>query len=100
MSIAQLILDSALSGDWSGISGDPVKFGLGFLSIFFDLVFMTQHYVLYRDRTDFYAPLSMAENDTSSERQGLLSPSQSQYQSLTPSRSDLERGQEPSSSSG
>ncbi|GJJ68907.1 cystinosin [Entomortierella parvispora] len=100
LSIAQLILDSALSGDWSGISGDPVKFGLGFLSIFFDLVFMTQHYVLYRDRTDFYAPLSMAESDTNSERQGLLTPSQNQYQSLSPNRLDLEQGQQPPTSSG
>ena len=28
--------------------------GLGFVSIFFDLLFMTQHYILYRDRTDYY----------------------------------------------
>ncbi|KAG0057062.1 hypothetical protein BGZ83_001911 [Gryganskiella cystojenkinii] len=100
LSIAQLILDSALSGDWSGISGDPVKFGLGFLSIAFDLVFMTQHYILYSNRTDFYAPLSMTDNDTNidqnsgSEHQGLLAPAhQTQYQSLATSNlSDLERG--------
>ncbi|KAF9586671.1 hypothetical protein BGW38_010165 [Lunasporangiospora selenospora] len=54
LSISQLILDAYLSDDWSGISGDPVKFGLGFVSIAFDLVFMTQHYILYRDRTDIY----------------------------------------------
>ncbi|KAG0052512.1 hypothetical protein BGZ83_002497 [Gryganskiella cystojenkinii] len=68
LSIGQLVLDSALTGDWSGISGDPVKFGLGFLSIAFDLIFMTQHFVLYRSREDFYAPLSMVEanNGTSS----------------------------------
>lgn len=28
--------------------------GLGFVSIAFDLLFMTQHYILYRDRTDYY----------------------------------------------
>lgn len=67
LSIGQLVLDSSLSGDWSGISGDPVKFGLGFLSIAFDLIFMTQHFILYRNREDFYAPLSMVEasNDDS-----------------------------------
>ncbi|KAI7849924.1 PQ loop repeat-domain-containing protein [Circinella umbellata] len=54
LSVAQLLLDAYLSGDWSGVSGDPVKFGLGFVSIFFDLFFMTQHYILYRDRTDYY----------------------------------------------
>ncbi|CAG8606014.1 2589_t:CDS:2 [Ambispora gerdemannii] len=48
LSIFQLIFDAYLANDWSGISGDPVKFGLGFLSILFDLVFMIQHYILYR----------------------------------------------------
>ena len=33
--------------DWMSIFGDPTKFGLGALSIFFDLVFMFQHYVLF-----------------------------------------------------
>ncbi|KAG0258884.1 hypothetical protein BG011_003020, partial [Mortierella polycephala] len=71
LSLAQLVLDAYISGDWSGISGDPVKFGLGFLSILFDLVFMIQHYVLYRDRTDFYASEQMMEYDAN-EGQNLL----------------------------
>ena len=33
-----------------GIFGNPVKFALGFVSIFFDLVFIFQHYILYRGR--------------------------------------------------
>ncbi|KAG0312977.1 hypothetical protein BGZ99_009162 [Dissophora globulifera] len=75
LSIAQLILDAYISGDWSGISGDPVKLGLGSLSILFDLVFMTQHYVLYRNREDQYAPLSTAENDNGErKRRWLLLP--------------------------
>ncbi|KAF9985410.1 hypothetical protein BGZ75_003006 [Mortierella antarctica] len=57
LSIAQLVLDASIAGDWTGISGDLVKFGLGFLSIAFDLIFMAQHYILYRDRTDYYAPM-------------------------------------------
>lgn len=48
LSILQLIIDSSLQDDWSGITGNPVKLGLGNVSIFFDVVFMTQHYVLYR----------------------------------------------------
>ncbi|KUI61200.1 hypothetical protein VP1G_08379 [Cytospora mali] len=48
LSIAQLVLDSALQGDWSGITGNPVKFALGNVSMVYDLVFFTQHYVLYR----------------------------------------------------
>ncbi|KAI1215020.1 PQ loop repeat-domain-containing protein [Annulohypoxylon truncatum] len=49
LSIAQLVIDSWLQGDWSGITGNPVKFALGNVSMLYDLVFMTQHYVLYRD---------------------------------------------------
>lgn len=48
LSIAQLVIDSSLQGDWSGILGNPVKFGLGNVSIFFDIIFMVQHYILYR----------------------------------------------------
>ncbi|KAG0348903.1 hypothetical protein BG004_003735 [Podila humilis] len=59
LSTAQIILDAYLSGDWSSISGDPAKFGLGFVSIAFDVIFIVQHYILYRGRDDFYASLSM-----------------------------------------
>jgi cystinosin len=34
--------------NFEGITGDPVKFGLGFLSMVFDVIFMVQHYILYR----------------------------------------------------
>ncbi|KAF9336436.1 hypothetical protein BG006_008717 [Podila minutissima] len=78
LSTAQLILDAYISGDWSGISGDIVKFGLGFLSIAFDLIFMTQHYILYRNRDDFYMPLSMVE----SEHQSLVVTQSKSYQSI------------------
>lgn len=49
LSIAQLVLDSAQQGDWSGVTGNPVKFALGQVSMIYDMVFFTQHYVLYRD---------------------------------------------------
>ncbi|OTB07870.1 hypothetical protein M426DRAFT_71601 [Hypoxylon sp. CI-4A] len=49
LSIAQLVIDSWLQGDWSGITGNPVKFALGNVSMLYDLVFMAQHYVIYRD---------------------------------------------------
>ena len=47
LSILQLVIDSSLQADWSGLSGNPVKLGLGNVSIFFDLIFITQHYFLY-----------------------------------------------------
>jgi cystinosin len=49
LSLAQLILDSSRQSDWSGVTGNPVKFGLGIVSMGFDLIFITQHYVLYRE---------------------------------------------------
>ena len=53
LSIAQLVIDSSLQSDWSGLTGNPVKFGLGQISIIFDLIFMAQHYVLYRNTKTF-----------------------------------------------
>lgn len=47
LSVVQLLMDCYVTSDWSGIQGDPVKFGLGFTSMVFDIVFMAQHYVLY-----------------------------------------------------
>ncbi|KAI5304925.1 hypothetical protein KEM56_005690 [Ascosphaera pollenicola] len=49
LSITQLLIDSYLIHDWSGITGNPLKFWLGNVSLFFDAIFMTQHYVLYRN---------------------------------------------------
>ncbi|KAM4056080.1 PQ loop repeat domain-containing protein [Hirsutella rhossiliensis] len=48
LSIAQQGIDSYLQRDWSGISGNPVKFALGNASLFYDSIFMAQHYVVYR----------------------------------------------------
>ena len=61
-----LQLARAHSQDWTAITGNPVKFGLGFASIVFDVIFMTQHYVLY--------PAARTERlpSRSIEEQGLL----------------------------
>jgi len=47
LSILQLVIDSSLQADWSGIMGNSVKLGLGNVSIFFDLIFIVQHFFLY-----------------------------------------------------
>lgn len=52
LSVLQQVGDAASVGDWSIVSGDPVKFGLGFVSIVFDVVFIVQHFVLYRAARD------------------------------------------------
>ncbi|CEL06223.1 Putative Lysosomal L-cystine transporter (Eurofung) [Aspergillus calidoustus] len=70
LSLVQLIIDSAFQDDWSGVTGNPIKFLLSNVTIFFDLIFVIQHYVLYRnaedkDKTspDVYSPLLRAETN-------------------------------------
>jgi len=60
LSLAQLVLDSSLQNDWSGLTGNPVKFFLSQISIFFDIIFVIQHYVLYpsSNRPSTYSHLS------------------------------------------
>lgn len=48
LSIAQQAVDSYLQHDWSGITGNPVKFSLGNISILYNAIFLVQHYILYR----------------------------------------------------
>lgn len=50
LSVLQLSIDSYLQGDWSGITGNPVKLALGNFSVFFDIIFITQHYFIYTKR--------------------------------------------------
>ncbi|CAN0300180.1 unnamed protein product, partial [Ectocarpus sp. 8 AP-2014] len=38
----KLVLDCWNTGDWGGIAGYPVKFAIGFVSVFFDLIFLFQ----------------------------------------------------------
>lgn len=52
LSLVQLLLDSSFNSDWSGVTGNPIKFLLSNVTIFFDLVFIVQHYILYRDAGD------------------------------------------------
>eukprot|EP00540_Astrosyne_radiata_P017851 CAMPEP_0116860798 /NCGR_PEP_ID=MMETSP0418-20121206/22631_1 /TAXON_ID=1158023 /ORGANISM="Astrosyne radiata, Strain 13vi08-1A" /LENGTH=354 /DNA_ID=CAMNT_0004495277 /DNA_START=248 /DNA_END=1316 /DNA_ORIENTATION=- len=46
----QLVLDCVALKDWTGITGNPAKWALGFVSILFDIIFILQHYVLYADK--------------------------------------------------
>ncbi|KAI2659454.1 Cystinosin [Labeo rohita] len=56
-SLLQMFLQAYNNNKWKIIFGDPTKFGLGVLSIFFDVVFITQHYCLYRNRELMYQDL-------------------------------------------
>lgn len=48
LSLMQLVYDASSEGDWTRVTDNPVKFGLGFVSIFFDILFMLQHNVWFR----------------------------------------------------
>lgn len=50
MSLLQLVIDSALQADWSGITGNPAKLFLAVFSLCFDVIFFVQHYFLYRGK--------------------------------------------------
>jgi cystinosin len=52
LSVTQLVLDASFGGDWSGITGNPLKLGLANISMMFDVLFITQHFILYRSLDD------------------------------------------------
>ncbi len=56
LSTAQTFIDAGASGDWAPIAGNPVKLGLGFVSVAYDLVFMAQHCCLYPQRGEAGRP--------------------------------------------
>lgn len=62
LSLAQLEMDASLQADWSGIVGNVSKFLLGNLTVLFDLVFIYQHYCLYRPMCSVDKP-GLSEQD-------------------------------------
>ena len=72
LSLAQLVIDSSLQNDWSGVKGNPVKFGLGNITIIFDIIFILQHYVLYRQPAKDIEDGVNDEMDQESEHERLL----------------------------
>ncbi|XP_073731940.1 cystinosin [Misgurnus anguillicaudatus] len=56
-SLIQMFLEAFNNDKWKFIFGDPTKFGLGIFSIFFDIIFIIQHYCLYRNRDQAYHDL-------------------------------------------
>ena len=47
LSLAQMFVLAYNFNDWSSIVGSPTKFGLGLVTIIYDVIFMIQHYILY-----------------------------------------------------
>jgi len=51
--LLQMLLQGVNNKQFSNIFGDPTKFGLGLFSILFDLLFIVQHYLLYRGNVPY-----------------------------------------------
>ena len=66
---AQLVLDAYISADWQSITGNHARLGLSFLSIAFDVVFLVQHFVLYRQPSPEIDPSTGA-----GDREGAAAP--------------------------
>ena len=56
-SILQMILISYDFDDWRNIFGNPTKFGLGMISICYDIIFILQHYWFYRSSSTSHTVL-------------------------------------------
>lgn len=63
LSIVQMFLQSYNNDEWLLIFGDPTKFGLGVFSVLFDILFIVQHYCLYRHKSDDYRSMSEDNRD-------------------------------------
>ncbi|XP_045525167.1 cystinosin homolog isoform X2 [Pieris brassicae] len=53
LSILQMTLNAYNYNDWVSFFGDATKFGLGLFSLVFDIFFILQHYVFYREHSDY-----------------------------------------------
>ncbi|RCN42058.1 Lysosomal Cystine Transporter [Ancylostoma caninum] len=62
LDILQMVLQCINAADWVAFYGNPVKFGLGLVSIVFDVIFIFQHYVLYRGVEVVHADYEGIEN--------------------------------------
>lgn len=72
----QLLIDSSLQADWSGLTGNPVKFGLANISLLFDIIFITQHYVLYGPVEEKRESATTEDEDLRREHDPLLTHSE------------------------
>lgn len=65
LSLAQMFIRSYNNDEWTLIFGDFTKFGLGLFSVLFDLLFIVQHYCLYRRQPGYRLIHSDTPDDNS-----------------------------------
>jgi cystinosin len=58
LSIMQMVFLAIDQDDANQVTGNPAKLGLGLESLFFDAIFIFQHYALYTDRRDLDAKIT------------------------------------------
>ncbi|XP_026751507.1 cystinosin homolog isoform X2 [Galleria mellonella] len=63
LSILQMVLNAYNYNDWVSFFGDATKFGLGLFSLVFDVFFILQHYVFYRESHYILLPGSSVANE-------------------------------------
>lgn len=74
LSMLQMILNAYNYDDWNSLFGDPTKFGLGLFSVLFDILFMVQHYILYRYVSHDYRALNNALEEEDEDSAFLATP--------------------------
>jgi len=76
LSLVQVLLDAGCTGDYSKVVGDPVKVGLGVVTLLFDTCFVIQHYAIYGKANAKAAtlPLLLAPEGSSGEPDASQTP--------------------------
>ncbi|KAK6331602.1 hypothetical protein TWF718_002151 [Orbilia javanica] len=67
LSLVQLGIDAALEGGWDGVKGNLVKTGLGVISMALNVVFIIQHYIIYRGKEQVVSDEDEEEDDIEAE---------------------------------
>ncbi|XP_028162345.1 cystinosin homolog isoform X3 [Ostrinia furnacalis] len=79
LSILQMALNAYNYNDWASFFGDATKFGLGLFSLVFDVFFILQHYVFYREARYIRLP-GRSTSDEDSDPPQLEQTSEEPYQ--------------------
>ncbi|XP_038210188.1 cystinosin homolog isoform X1 [Zerene cesonia] len=80
-SILQMTLNAYNYNDWISFFGDATKFGLGLFSLVFDIFFILQHYVFYREARYILLPgTSYASDDLEENDDGFNNQESEPYQ--------------------
>merc|ERR1712142_45359 len=67
LSILQMFFKSYNYDDWRSIFGNVTKFGIGLFSVLFDILFILQHYVFYRKKSEYQKGKTTDDNDNESK---------------------------------